>query len=119
MAKVIVPLVEPAVPEVVIPPAPPQPEAVSDEGSPFTEKVEKLVAKALETVHVQGLAIAVINGDKIFSKVRSLTQLLGRLADQIYRATDTQTWRRRRRSSLPRFLQEVRSASLPEFDGRV
>jgi len=61
--------------ETAVPEAPQVPEAAGDEGNPFTEKTDKLVAKALETIHVQGLAIAVVNGDKIYSKVRVLIRL--------------------------------------------
>jgi hypothetical protein len=79
MADPVIPLMEPIAseePEVIVPP-----KAVGIEDGPFTEKTDNLVAKTLETLRIQGLAISVINGDKIYSKVRSSYYLHAGLAD--------------------------------------
>jgi len=70
MAEPIIPLVEPGLLKTTAEATPSGEESVDeDDGNPFTEKTDILVAKALEVIHVQGLAIAVINRDKIYSKV--------------------------------------------------
>jgi len=61
MAEPMILLVEPGLlkttAEVTLPGEEPE-----DDGNTFTEKTDKLVAKAfLEVIHVQGLTIAVIN----------------------------------------------------------
>jgi hypothetical protein len=71
MADVVIPLVEASLTEDALVADQPQAPVVSNEANPFDEKVDKVVEKALTITHSQGLAIAVIDGDKIYSRVNA------------------------------------------------
>lgn len=84
--------------------SPPQVDAASDEGNPFNKKTDHLVNKVMEALNIAGVAFAVVNGDKTYSKVSSIQ--VSNPADD-GRGTVSRTWRPKRRSPHPLFSVQV------------
>jgi len=66
----------------------------SSASNPFDEEFEKLANKSLAMWHVPGLAIAVVDGDDVFAKVRLFHLLLvgiGQAGPIIFESVDLTT----------------------------